>query len=260
VFNYRMITGPCPLSKNAVAVARDGVYFINPAGVWRTTGGQPELVSGPVQALFRGALPPTFSTGVSLSQTSTAAAFTAGWQPDRLYFGIPLSNGATTATHTLVYDVRGGWWSIYDLAAGVLLGTPDTGAHPTQDHGLLFSYASGNKDIGKLDSTTTNNGSSLAAYWVSGNSDFGSPDYKSVRQIEVTGKASAGLTLAVGTDYGALGSTASLSPGSSVATVFDRRGWRGRQFRVKVAQASGTMEIERLVLRVRDRKSPGVSR
>jgi hypothetical protein len=57
IFNYRKVdTGIGCAASRSVRAGRDGLYFLAPTGVYRTTGGAPELVSAAIDPLFNGGL------------------------------------------------------------------------------------------------------------------------------------------------------------------------------------------------------------
>jgi hypothetical protein len=120
VFNFRTVdTGIGLLASKAICAAHDGIYFLGQRGVYKTTGGDPVLVSGVIDPYFRGeAQPPAFLSSIAdptyISVTSAMCA-----HQDRIYLAVP-TTGATQNSNLLVYDTRQGWWSLWDLQAAAM--------------------------------------------------------------------------------------------------------------------------------------------
>lgn len=273
-FNYRMVSGPCPSpasygsGKNVVA-ADDGVYFTNSTGVYRTTGGVPELISGPVEPFFHGVGPTTVTSLLTSLPSISGASYGMTYARGRLYISIPLGS-ATTNSHILVYDTVNRWWSVYQAAAGPLatMNVPNSASEflhqkAYSDEGLLFAYSSGNNDIGAFSQAySTDNGSGISSYYVSGYSDLGAPQDKVVREGLFTLRGIRGVTGTVSpsllADYGNMAGTAtSVTTTSSPVTSANRNSVRGREVAFKVSASSSQWGLDRVTLNVREAKSSG---
>ena len=202
IFNYRQVAAGVGLaSPRALAVGRDGVYFMDRKGVYRTKGGEPELVSELVEPIFYGT-PSDFYTGGTLSHgTITNAAMT--WHEEKLYLGF----ASITATNdrTLVYDTKRGWWSLWNVPAGALASFR-FGAQAE----LVFAYASGTKDIGRLGTSfTDDDGTPIVSRWRSGWFNYGNPTVKTIRESKLWGQGN--FTFGVSKDFQAINQTATIN-------------------------------------------------
>jgi hypothetical protein len=113
-FNYRaMDTGIGAVGAGAVAVGRDGVYFVGRNGLYRTRGDDPELLSRVVEPLWSYATAPFYTGG--FIQRSALAAIELEWVNERLYmaFEATTSPVAGAMSRIAVYDIRQDWWSVW---------------------------------------------------------------------------------------------------------------------------------------------------
>jgi hypothetical protein len=181
VFNYRQIRAGVGLaSSRAVCAGRDGVYFLDRSGVYRTTGGEPEEVSNPVEPIFVSGTS-DFYTGGTLSQPQvTNAAMT--WYQEQVYLAFTTSG--TTNNRMLVYDTHDGTWTLWDVAASCL----DSFRVSSQPD-LVFGYATGLKHIGRLNASfVSDDGTAITTKWQGGWHDYGSSDVKTIRESKLWGK------------------------------------------------------------------------
>lgn len=172
VFNFRAVRqgiGLC--ASQALARARDGVYFLCRTGVYKTTGGLDVTpVSQGIDPFFLNTPAIYFKSSPAALGSITAAAMT--FYNERIYLSIP-TGGASTNDRMLVYDPRYGWWTIYDIPASCL-----TSWRPSQTDELVFGYAAGTNNIGRhFDSagyaadalaSDGTGGTAIAARWRSG--------------------------------------------------------------------------------------------
>lgn len=147
-FDYRSYhLGIGPASGRGVAAGADGVYFVAESGVYRTTGGDPQLVSDKIQGLFDADTAGLFSFPVPAWHTAQAAGVGSPTVTDakgitqfvkwiemaadehRVYLGLTLPQFAPTLwdhTHLLVYDTREGAWMMWRQAfSGLTAVTPE---------------------------------------------------------------------------------------------------------------------------------------
>lgn len=104
-FDKRAVDAGVGCYPGAVVAARDGVYFVNRDGAWRTTGGTPERVSRPLDPWFRDE-PLPFWSGIDPDLTQLNQS-KISYARDRLYVHARGDGGFVT----FVYDVPQGKWS-----------------------------------------------------------------------------------------------------------------------------------------------------
>lgn len=224
IFNYRAVeTGIGLVANRAVTAARDGVYFLDRTGVYRTTGDVPELVSDKIGPFFLGGTEGWYQGGSLNTSEYANAAMT--FVNERIY--LATTTGTATANDkTLVYDPRYGWWSLWDLPAACLTGFR-VGPLPS----LVFGYATGAKHIGQQSSTYTNDdGVAITSRWRSGWMDFGITSEKTSRQVKLWG--SGKVAVAQARDFSRTGPSTTVNfAGSSLATWdtgnWDTSNWAG---------------------------------
>lgn len=183
VFEYRTVdTGVGMCSSRAVCAGTDGVYFLDQSGVYRTTGGEPELISGALDPLFYGNTSDFYLSGALNHGALSAPAMC--WHQERLYVAVPLE-GASVNSHVLVWDRQFKWWSLWDIP-GAALATFKVSGQPE----LVFAASSGDFAIGRHSRAYTNDaGAPIVSRWTSGWFDYKLGDQvKSLRQAEVWGK------------------------------------------------------------------------
>lgn len=204
VFNYRVVdNGQGLASARAIAVARDGVYFMSRRGVYRTTGGEPQLVSSLIDPIWLGSASSYFESGVLNHAEITDCAMT--WHDERIYLAYP-SGTATAPDRLLVYDTQLEWWAPWDFEASCL--TPFRVGAQTD---LVFGYSSGTNDIGRhVSSATSDAGVAITSRWRSGWADFGSTVVKTIRETQLAGTGQ--MTMDISHDY--------QSSGQAVPIVF----------------------------------------
>jgi hypothetical protein len=127
IFNYRTVDTGTGAAGNAVTVCEDGVYFAGYragrlAGLYRTVGGEPQLVSGPLQPLF---------LGDSLTWATTAFGGSTGganyWNATSLgqwrnLIVLAVQQLGTGLNRTLVYNRQAGTWTAWALPATTSFG------------------------------------------------------------------------------------------------------------------------------------------
>lgn len=251
---YRVVnTGVGLAASRAIAVARDGVYFLDRKGVYRTTGQEPVQVSGNIDPFFQGGVSPYFRSNTlnASSITTTAMAFFN----ERLYLSVP-TGSASENDRTLVFDPRYGWWSLYDVPAAAMCVF-----RPSSAEELVFCTTSA---IGKhtarhgssayaLDNMATDatGGTDISSRWRSGWLDFGDPVTKSVRETRLWGEGSCDVRLTV--DFRDVGTFQAADFGSSNTAEWEDADWSdalwdfGRQvspFLIRQARRGTTHSLE----------------
>ena len=216
VFEYRTVdTGVGLASPRAVAADDTGVYFLHRRGVYRTTGGEPELLSSNIDPIFLGGASDFYLGGTLDHADITTSALTC--HDGRIYLSFTTDS---TNNRTLVYDTGGEWWSLWDLAASChvsfkLSGQPE----------LFFGYAAGTKNVGRHNSSyTSDDGTAITSRWRSGWQDFGVSDTKTSRERKAWG--SGRVSTAVSTDFQVTpGDVAQLDFSDPTASVWESGFW-----------------------------------
>lgn len=197
VFNYRAVnTGVGCFTDGVAAAAEDGVYFFDRTGIYRTTGGEPQRVSAPLDPLFRRETVPFFQG----SLPNFGGAFSFGVHRKRVFFGY---SSSLVVDNTLVFDIPTGQWMPWNLPAAGFASLP--GVDST--YGLFFSYASGTNHVGRItddgqSAATTDNAAAITSRYRTGFYDLGVQGEKRTRQMTVWGAGTTSLKLS--RDYGAL--------------------------------------------------------
>jgi hypothetical protein len=241
VFNFRRVTLPALARATAnrggenMVAGPDGVYLLLTDGVYRTTGGQPEMLSRQISPLFDS----TGDSAMVFPNTSTDWMF--GSHGNRVYLSYP--NGANY--RTLVYDSLLGEWLLWDITAG-------TSALPTNvitwldTNGLPVGYfAAGSKVFSFSPTATSDDGTAITSSYRTGfwtpavGTVRASDDQRQVRCWKLDGVGAVSLKTAMN-DSTTLGSAATVTMGTSpaVARGQDWRGVVGRNFSVELSSTA----------------------
>jgi hypothetical protein len=186
VFRYRMVDAGIGLaSPRAVAIAEEGVYFMDRKGVYRTDGGEPQRVSSLIDPVWGlGSAEDFYLGGVIAHSAITNCAMAV--HDRKIYLSFPTSS---TADRTLVYDPRYEWWSIYDLPAACL-----TSFRPSTGQAELF-FGHSNGVARHSPSYADDAGTDITSRWRSGWFDYGLSDQKTIRESKVWGKGATYLAI-----------------------------------------------------------------
>lgn len=219
VFERRPIDAGIGLvSSRAACASRDGVYFLDRRGVYRTDGfNDPQLVSRAIEPFFLGGTSAYWRSG-ELNQGAISSAVMTSFD-ERIYLAVP-TGSSTTNNLMLVYDPRYGWWSAYDIPAAAM---STFRISTTGRAELVFSYAIGEKHIGRHQGDPLrgfaaddvepdgSGGTAIKSRWRSGWFDANDTDEKEIREAKTWGAGS--VQIAVSTDFG-------ISPGEPKAIIF----------------------------------------
>jgi len=190
-----------------VAVGRDGVYFINRRGIYKTTGSDPQLLSDKLSPLWTGD-PDVYYQGQPINISRLEQARMA-WFSEQLFVAIPTGTSSFN-DRMLVHDGEHGWWTVYDIAASAL--SPFRRAGQSEVH---HGYATGPQRIGHRGyGSTDDRGKPIVSRWRSGWADYSQPVQKTFRETKVWGSGSAGIAFSVDFNRGT-GPTDSLIYGTA---------------------------------------------
>lgn len=231
IFNYRPVsTGVGSISRFAATASPNGVYFLSRRGIYKTTGGDPVLISRAIDPIFRGGASSLYAGGVLNHAALDKCAL--AWHDERLYFAFP-SGSATTNDRVLVYDPEGDYWTLWGIPAAGM-----TSFRVGDQADLIFSYATGSNHIGRLNSTfTSDDGATITSSYQSGFYDLGSPG--SVAHTRWTRLWGSGApTVSVFTDFGTSDSNAAavtLGTAPAVAHGYHQKAYKGQMFSHKLS-------------------------
>jgi len=191
VFNFREVVNQVGLaSKKAVAVGRDGVYFFNRRGIYRTTGGDPTLLSDKISPLWTGD-PDVYYQGNPIN-LARLGLVRMEWHQEQLFVAIPTGTSAFN-DRLLVYDTQHDWWTVYDIAASGL-----AVFRRSDREELHHGYATGPLRIGHRNyGSTDDRGQRITSRWRSGWSDYQQPVQKTFREMKVWGSGAATVSFSV---------------------------------------------------------------
>lgn len=200
-FNYRPVdAGVGLVSPRALAVAEQGVYFLDRTGIYYTNGGQPARVSDIVEPIFHGGASVYYAGGI-LNDGSIDQA-TMVYHDERLWLSFPAGSNSVN-DRNLVFDPNEKWWTLFDIPAG-----PMTVFRPGHVDELIFGYSSGLKHLGRhvdglygadnmaVDGT---GGSAIVARWQGGWFNYATPSVKTIRESVISG--SGLVTVSMFHDY-----------------------------------------------------------
>ena len=210
IFNVRKIdTGIGLISPRGVVAARDGVYFIARTGIYRTTGGFPQLVSGAIAPLFVGGVS-DFYQGDEINQAAISSA-ALHFHNERIYVAVA-TGASTTNNRLLVFDPRYGEWLDWDIAASALASFEIGDASE-----LVFGYPTGSNYIGRHSSAyTDDDGVAIDSRYRTGFTDYGAPGTE--KDIDSTRLWGTGTIAVAGSrDFGALDTAEDVELGTAPA-------------------------------------------
>jgi hypothetical protein len=212
-------------ASKAVVSARDGVYFLDRKGVYKTTGSEPQQMSQALDPFFLGNPSIYFrSNTLNKSQISLSAM---GFHEERIYLAVPTGT-ATANDRMLVFDPRYGWWSLYDLPVADMCVF-----RPSNDEELVFAVSDTTvgKHVGRHSpsytadnmATDATGGTAITSRWRSGWQDFGDTATKTVRETKLWGEGVVGVQLSV--DFRDVGSVTTADFGSSDTAAWSDASW-----------------------------------
>jgi hypothetical protein len=261
-FNYRTLELPSRIppasgSHSPIAVTgTDGVYFLTERGVYRTTGGTPQLVSQALDPLFGYGSPPIAWQGGTPELFIVDAGRHLAWHNERLYLSLPTTGGGTSSM-LFVYDPTTGFWTYWNVpAAGMTSWAPNS---DTKER-LFFSLASGENRVAYVTpDVTTDLGTAITSRYRSGLDDLNVP----AAEKDVTGALVWGTgspTFKYARNWNALGTGATLTLGTSpaVAAALARNNPRPAQLLSFELSATSPWAVHRLDYYVRGQRPVGL--
>ena len=237
VFNYRMVdTGIGASYDYAACAAQDGVYFVNRDGVYRTTGGKPELVSAALQPFFDERSNGFFAASGPLSSPRIHAG------EDRLYVWQAGSTGM------FVMDLRSREWTYW------VLGVAPAALLPMETPREVVFVSSTGQLYHLAPDYTDDNGTDIASHYQSGYGELAEGAKVRVRRFLLEGSGT--VNHATAADYGTAGTAASVTMGTApaVALSYDTRSAQCRGLSFKVSATSGAWSLNRWTALLADRR------
>jgi len=192
-FQFREIVNSVGLAAPlGVSAGRDGVYFMNRRGVYRTSGGDPVLLSDVISPLWTGD-PDIYYTGAPINLAAYASARLL-WQQEQVFVAVP-TGVSTVNDRMLLYDTQHQWWTVYDIAASAL-----ASFRRVDRMELHHGYALGPQRIGRRNyGGATDRDAPIRSFWRSGWGDYGSSQVKTIRETKVWGAGIVNVSLS--TDF-----------------------------------------------------------
>lgn len=247
VFNFRGVYGAGIRMGQTVTPGLDGVYFLDRRGVYRTTGGQPQLLSRVVEPLFA----PISDTSSDRIDADSGAVPALHWADDRIY--LAYSTGAAFNNRVLVTHTLDGWWSLWDVPAAAFCSARVSATDPLQQS-LLFAYSTGGNHVGRFTNAITDDGAPIYSHYQFGFMDFGDSASKVLHRLILDG---AGLVnVSVGTNY--------RQPDAGVGVLmrstptgrgYSTRAYKGHNFSPRISSVDGSSwRLNRLVNAVQSRR------
>lgn len=246
IFNYRPVdTGVGLAAPAAVCSTYEAVYFLDRSGVYGTQGGEPALVSAPLDPYFRAQNLPSEFGRPALDQSRIDEAHMTAYL-DRIHLALP-GNGDVWG-----HDPADGWWTLYGLPASALSAfrAADDAAE------LVFASTAVNHLMRHASDLTTDDGAAISARYRSGLYDLGMADEKTVRETLLTGSGTVGVALS--RDYGALDSATSVALGPTTSRGRVRKAKRGIHFSHQLSSVSGAWTVNRIVQHIRESRPTAV--
>jgi hypothetical protein len=218
------------------------LYFLDRKGVYRTTGGEPELVSRPLDPLFTGNGISSFCNLSAINQAQLSHKAAMGFVNECLYVAVP-TGASTTNDKLLKYDPRDDYWTVFDIPATFISSLKISSVET-----LLFGYATGSNHIGKVGSAyTDDDGTAIVSRYRSGFNDYGTATEKTANATQLWGTGTP--SFAWSSDFGSLdtGQTVTLGTSPAIASGWHRYDKRGTLLSWQVSATSGAWTCHRVV-------------
>jgi hypothetical protein len=246
IFHSRRVSIPTRLANvgghgnpewNALVTGDDGVYFVTSRGLYRTTGGPPVLVSGPMTPVFDG-------TAGSLAWDPSFGTMKLALSRERIFLSYTAVGGAK---RTLVYDRLRDFWTVWAFPGEPLSITGYAGTDGGREAVFLTQtgVAGVYGHVYKLtEDQTSDHGTAIESYWESGLYELGAGT-AFTRWTRVWGTGTP--TVNVLTDHATSDTRAgSVALGSSITEGIHQQAYTGRLFAHKLSATSGAWLAARL--------------
>lgn len=256
VFEYRRVDLASPLSDedyadnslHRLAVAGEsGLYFATRDGIYQTTGGGPQRISGPVDPIFRQEALPHFNDVGRLTGLSFA--------DDRLFASYAHTNNS--AESMLVWNPRTDIWLRWRLHGTSVV--PWNGTLYHSSHLLGGTYAT--SPAANSNAATTDAGTAIDSRYVTGFSDLGSPGIEKIlRELRIDGTGTIGVSAAIN-DSATTDTAATITLGTSPAVAQGRHRYsrRARNIAVRFDDVSGApWSVYRFLAEFQGERPPGI--
>jgi hypothetical protein len=270
IFNYRSVVGGHGVrDPGGAAILPEGVYFVDEAGLWVTTGGQPRKVSAAVDPLFSCFQRPLLSTlpytsdqlcGLMSNATALQLASANNYLLIRTRTIVGSGYPATLAFHVPTQT-----WTAFSIRAAAMCGAPplpmfNFSAAGDKPEDIFFYEDVGGTNLSRLTASQTVDlsGPPVVARYRTGFWSPGQPGSEAVvREILVDGGGTVTLKSSVN-DGVALSSGAAVTLGAfpAVAQGRDRRALRGRDISIELSGA-GPWSVSRLIVNAHGQDAPG---
>lgn len=241
VFNYRTVdTGIGVYYYGGAVASPNGVYFGAQDGIYVTTGGAPQKISGDLNPLFGiGSLPGTLT-----APTTTILPFSVQWLNGRLFVA---AGGSPMIT--LMFDGSSWWvWSVPSSRLGVA---------PIDGSKVLFVSNHATQELYYLSmGTTTDDGSAIASRYRTGFQELAAGRQATMRELVLEGSGTVGVS--VSHDLATSVPTAtSVAINSTSGRGRFRKAVRGRTFSISLAATSGAWTVNRVTPLIRNARYAG---
>ncbi len=256
VFNYRLVSGDiqglatATYGSFSTASTMDGLYFNTRTGLWKTTGGPPELVSQAIGPLYTSTVSPYFSggnLGVALRRVHA----------DDTYVYVQTGGD----NYIMVYNTREKWWTAWDVntVSFVMMIPGMTSASGSIGSRPIFAWT-GSTAIGQMDPAATSDvGNAISSLYRSGFSNPGEAGAESyVREWLIDGTGT--VTFKTATDDATTlssGNSVTLGTSPAIARGRDRTAVKGSNFSWQVGASSGAWSVSRVIANLRGQREAG---
>lgn len=253
VFNYRTVDAGVGANQAGCAVAaRDGVYFLDRAGVYRTTGGPPEKVSERIDAWFQNKTSSFYTGAVNSASTIAGRIATAN---EKLLVTVQDASSYTS----FVLDLPTGEWLRWSFpgawaSAGVIR------------IGDIKYLANGLGPVSRIkEGLTTDTGTAITARYRSGFYTIGNSVSQEVTIPETIIEGIGAPSFSLARDFGSVpttagGAKATVTLGTSPAYAQGRhsKAQSGRRFSYQIESTSGAWRVNSITHHAEDFRSPGL--
>ena len=253
IFNYRTVNTGIGISESyfvprpqAACVGDDGIYFIGPGGIYRTSGGPAVRISQALQPWFDGTTGPYWAGPVRVSTNADMQRL--AWLNGKLYYSTP--------DCIFVWDRALNAWSWWNFAV-TAMGSSSTNNVASSPAYLALGALGAPSNIRLVRPTlTTDNGTAIVSRYRLPFETYGQPGQKRIREVIVEG--SGAPTISVTADWSSAGITKALTLGTAPAISKDRmhNAWRGRAFSLQLSASSGAWAVNRVQANVADAVRP----